>query len=108
MNRTLLQLRSILFRSGEKRAAWLRKKGIFGSIGNDVMIQDFRLPFAPENVYIGSNVRFATDVTLITHDVAHHVLNNMYHTNEFREKKGKIISRFSRSAYKLSSELSMV
>ena len=30
MNRTLMQLRSLLFRSGTKRAEWLKKKRIFG------------------------------------------------------------------------------
>ena len=54
MNRTLLQLRSLLFRDGWKRAAWLRKKEIFGSLGTDVMIQDFRLPFSPNKVLLGT------------------------------------------------------
>lgn len=90
MNRTLMQLRSLLFRSGTKRAEWLKKKKIFGAIGRAVMIQDYRLPFNPEKVFIGNNVRLASDVTLITHDVSHHVLNNLYKTNDFKEKSGPI------------------
>lgn len=90
MNRSFLQLRSLLFRSGVKRAEWLRKKKIFGAIGNDVMIQDFKLPFNPDKVFIGNNVRLASDVFLITHDVSYHVLNNLYETNDFQEKTGTI------------------
>ena len=91
MNRTLMQLCSLLFRSGTKRAEWLKKKRIFGAIGSDVMIQDYKLPFNPDKVFIGNNVRLASDVTLITHDVSYHVLNNLYKTDEFKEKSGTII-----------------
>lgn len=91
MNRVLMQIRSLLFRSGEKRATWLRKKKIFGAIGKDVMIQDHRLPYNPDRVFIGNNVRLATDVLLITHDVSYHVLNNLYRTDEYREKIGTIV-----------------
>lgn len=90
MNRTLLQLRSFLFRSGVRRADWYRKKKILGAIGKDVMIQDYRLPYNPDKVFIGNNVRLASDVALITHDVSYHVLNNLYHTDEFKEKTGTI------------------
>ena len=90
MNRFILQLRSLLFKSGVKRAEWLRKKKIMGHIGKNVMIQDFKLPYNPEKVFIGDNVRLASDVTLITHDAVYHVLNNLYKTNEFKEKTGTI------------------
>ena len=90
MNRLLLQFRSLLFRSGEKRASWYRKKSILGSVGNNVMIQDFRLPYNPENVFIGNNVRVATGVMFVTHDVSYHMLNNLYNTNEYKENVGSI------------------
>lgn len=90
MNRTLMQLRSLFFRSGTKRAEWLKKKGILGAIGSNVMIQDYKLPYNPDKVFIGNNVRLASDVTLITHDVSYHVLNNLYNTGEFKEKTGTI------------------
>lgn len=92
MNRSLMQLRSLLFRSGVKRANWLRKKKIFGAIGSNVMIQDFKIPFNPDMVFIGNNVRLASDVSLITHDVSYLVLNNMCAggAKDFREKTGTI------------------
>lgn len=85
-----MQLRSLMFRSGVKRAQWLRRNRIFGEIGENVMIQDYKLPFNPEKVFIGNNVRLASDVALITHDVSYHVLNNMFGTTEFKEKTGSI------------------
>ena len=91
MNRTLMQIRSIFFRSGVKRADWLRKRKYFGMIGKDVMIQDYKLPYNPDKVFIGNNVRLASDVSLITHDVSYHVLNNYYGTNSFEEKTGQIV-----------------
>ena len=90
MNRTWMQLRSLMFRSGRKRAEWLRRKKIFGSIGKDVMIQDYKLPYNPDMVFIGNNVRLASDVSLITHDVSYHMLNNLYNTTDFKEKTGTI------------------
>lgn len=85
-----MQLRSLLFRSGTKRADWLRRKGLLGAIGKNVMIQDYRLPYNPDKVFIGNNVRLASDVTLITHDVSYHVLNNLFQTNDYKEKTGTI------------------
>lgn len=92
MIRLFLQLRSLMFRSGEKRAAWLKQRHIFGSVGNNVMIQNYKLPFNPDKVYIGNNVRIAADVSLITHDVMHHMLNNISEGSEkvFFEKTGEI------------------
>ncbi|MBR4711013.1 MAG: acyltransferase [Clostridia bacterium] len=91
MNRRYMQFRSFLFRTGGKRAAWLRKKKIFGAIGENVRIQDYHLPFIPQNVFIGSNVRIASGVTFVTHDISYQVLNNLYKTNVFKEKAGNIV-----------------
>ena len=91
MKRMLCQLRSFFFRHGDKRADWFRKKKLYGSIGQDVMIQDFRIPYNPEKVFIGNNVRIASEVSMITHDASYHVLNNLYKTDSFPEKTGEIV-----------------
>lgn len=77
MNRLYILIRSILYRNGEKRANFYRKNGIYGKIGEKVMIQSYHIPYNPECVFIGSNVRMASNVTLITHDVVHKMLNNI-------------------------------
>ena len=46
-------------------------------------------------IFIGNNVRVATNVTFVTHDVSHNMLNNLPEALEgkyrFKEKKGKIV-----------------
>lgn len=92
MKRLLWQLYSATIRSGGKRAKLYKKKNIFGSIGENVMIQDFRLPYNPKYVFIGDNVFMASNVSLVTHDVIHHMLNNIQkETSPFLEKTGKIV-----------------
>ncbi|MCI8378250.1 MAG: acyltransferase [Lachnospiraceae bacterium] len=91
MNRKVLQLISLMISSGTKRANWYRKKKLFGHIGNNVMIQGFKLPLNPELVYIGDNVNLASNVTLVTHDVVHYMLNKHEGLDgDFKEKTGKI------------------
>lgn len=83
IKRYWLELRLLLTSNGEKRADFLRKKHIFGAIGENVMMQPRRLPLYPENIFLGNNVRIAASVCFITHDVIHHVLNNL--PNELRK-----------------------
>ena len=91
MNRILIQLRSAMYRDGVKRADWYRRKGIFGAIGEQVMIQSFRLPYNAKEIFIGDNVRIASDVIFITHDVVHKMLNNIPELDyTFQEKQGSI------------------
>ena len=57
------------------------------------MIQSRKIPLYPELIYIGDNVRLATNVSFITHDVSHNMLNNLPQNAgvyKFAEKKGKI------------------
>lgn len=86
--------RMLMITSGVKRASYLKKKHIFGSIGNDVMIQSRKVPLYPEFIFIGNNVRVASNVSFVTHDVCHHMLNNLPSIKEsdkkVNEKVGKI------------------
>ena len=95
LRRAWTQLRMFTFSSGVKRTAYLKRKGIFGSIGDNVMIQSRKVPLYPELIFIGNNVRVATNVTFVTHDVSHNMLNNLPQALEgkyrFKEKKGKIV-----------------
>ena len=77
LRRAWTQLRMFTFSSGVKRTAYLKRKGIFGSIGDNVMIQSRKVPLYPELIFIGNNVRVATNVTFVTHDVSHNMLNNL-------------------------------
>lgn len=72
-----IQLRMFTFGSGVKRTAYLKRKNVLGSIGENVMIQSRKIPLYPELIYIGDNVRVASNVSFITHDVTHNMLNNL-------------------------------
>ena len=95
IKRAWVQLRMFTFGSGIKRTAYLKKKNIFGSIGENVMIQSRKVPLYPELIYIGNNVSVASNVSFVTHDVTHNMLNNLPENTgrgyNFREKKGKIV-----------------
>jgi len=61
------------------RVAYLRKKKIFGHIGEKVTIMDRKVPLYANLIRIHNNVRIASNVTFVTHDVTHLMLNNCPH-----------------------------
>ena len=63
--------------SGVKRAEYLKRRKVYGKIGDNVMIQSRKIPLYPERISIGNNVRIASNVTFVTHDVCHNMLNNL-------------------------------
>ena len=58
-----------------KRVAYLRKKKIFGQIGENVTIMDRKVPLYANLIRIHNNVRIASSVTFATHDIIHRMLN---------------------------------
>ena len=73
-----------------KKTDFIRKHHLFGSIGQDCTIQNWKLPLHSELVFLHDNVRIASDVKFVTHDVIHHMLNRKYNTQSFIEKVGCI------------------
>ena len=63
--------------SSIKRVDYLRKKHIFGMIGENVTITDRKIPLYAKLIRIHDNVRIATNVSFATHDITHYVLNKM-------------------------------
>lgn len=85
--------RMFTFTSGLKRTNYLKKKNFYGKIGDDVMIQSRKLPLYPKLINIGSNVRIASNVVFVTHDVIHNMLNNLPDSRGggiYKEKCGTI------------------
>ncbi len=76
-----------------RRTRWLRKHKVFAHIGRKSIIRSRLVPLYPELITLGDNVRFASNVHLITHDVCHMMLNNHpdYQGRQFKEKKGTIV-----------------
>ena len=88
--RNLMMIRLLLTPNPWNRVEYMRKKKVFRSLGEEVMIQNPKLPLYPNLISIGSNVFLATGVTFLTHDVVHCVLNAAYNTDKFKENIGCI------------------
>lgn len=77
-----------------KRTEYLRKKDVFASLGENCSIEDRTVPLYAKLIRIGNNVRLASHVLLVTHDVSHFVLNNLgikaAKDKKFKEKIGCI------------------
>lgn len=94
MNKRLLYSLILCFiPDSGKRTRWLRKHNVFAHIGQKSIIRSRLIPLYPELITLGDNVRFASNVHLITHDVCHMMLNNDpdFEGTKFREKKGPIV-----------------
>ena len=75
--RLITTLRLLTILSANKRTAYLRKKKIFASIGDNVMIMDRVVPLYPELISIGNNLQIASNVHFVTHDVSHVMINKL-------------------------------
>ena len=92
MSRLGQTLRLCTIRTSEGRTNYLKKKGVFGAIGDNCRIQDRKVPLYARFIKLGNNVKVASNVTFITHDVTHVMLNDIPIFNEKRvqEKIGCI------------------
>lgn len=68
----------------------LRKMKLYGSIGENVYIQGWKLPLYSELVFLHNNVWLGSNVGLVTHDGIHWMLNYKFSENRFIEKLGCI------------------
>jgi len=72
------------------RVNYLRKKKIFGHIGENVLIMDRKIPLYANLIRIHNNVKIASNVTFVTHDVTHRMLNGMVGEEKYQETVGCI------------------
>lgn len=68
----------------------MKHKDMFRSVGEDLLFQPRKFPANPEKISIGSNVKIASNVGFINHDVVHHMLNCKYKTTEYVSNRGCI------------------
>ena len=84
-------LKLLFIKSPMKRAKKMKEWGVFRFCGDRVMIMSRKIPLYSRLISIGDNVWMASNVELITHDVAHFMLNGMkISDNKFQEKVGCI------------------
>lgn len=95
LKRIWYTFRLYLITSSGKRADFLKKHKVFGSIGENCTIVERKIPLHSELINIGNNVHIASKVLFITHDAIHLCLNNYIHSitgkkGDFKEQTGNI------------------
>ena len=59
------------------RSEYIKKARIFAHFGENSTMSSRIIPIYPELISIGNNVRLATGVKMIPHDMIHAMLNNL-------------------------------
>lgn len=90
--RLVSTIRMWTMRSNVKRTEYLRKNQIFGAIGKNTTIMDRTIPLYARLIRLGDNVKVASNVKFITHDITFRMLNLHPDLNgeKFNEKLGCI------------------
>lgn len=89
---TLMQkLYFMMIPSSGARSQYLKKhKDIFHSFGENVFWQSRKFSADPELISIGSNVKIASDVVFVNHDIIHSCFNSMQSNYQFKPHVGCI------------------
>lgn len=82
--------RMMLIPSAIGRADYLKKHDILRNIGGNCMVMFRKIPLYPKLISFGNNVWIASNVTFVTHDVIHYMLNNIPLSRKINEKIGCI------------------
>ena len=69
--------RLLTIRGSKARTEYIRKQHVYGAIGDNCTIQKRKVPLYANLIRLGSNVHIASNVSFLTHDVTHLVLNKM-------------------------------
>lgn len=73
------------------RSKYLKKhKDQFHSFGDNVFWQSRKFPADPEYISIGNNVKIASDVVFVNHDVIHSMFNHMQNEYQIQPHVGAI------------------
>ena len=64
-------------RGGAARTEYIRRQHVYGAIGENCSIQKRKVPLYANLIRLGNNVHIASNVSFLTHDVSHFVLNNI-------------------------------
>lgn len=79
--RLIHTLHLMLARSDKKRSEYLKNKNVFYRMGDNVSLNMKVLPLYSKLISFGNNIKVATGVTFVTHDVMNMVFNNC---NDYR------------------------
>lgn len=76
--------------SSVKRAEYIKKHNIFRHMGDNCMVMFRKIPLYPELISFQDNVWIASNVTFVTHDVIHAMLNGRSGDKKYTEHVGCI------------------
>ena len=80
----------VLPSSGKRTKYLVKHAHLFKHIGKNFFWQPRSFPSDPEFISIGDNVKIASGVEFINHDIIPHLLNSKYRTNDFAISRGCI------------------
>ena len=84
------QIKFFFVNNSYKRADFLREKGIFAKVGENVSFQPRKIPLYGQLIKIGNNVVIGSDVRFLTHDGFYSVCNRANPKKHINEKVGCI------------------
>lgn len=73
-----------------KRAQYIKQHNIFHHMGEKCMVMFRKIPLYPKLISFGDNVWVASNVSLVTHDAIHYMLNIRINERKFQEYMGCI------------------
>lgn len=88
--RILYTLKLNMIPSAHKRAQWMREKGVFRMLGENVSLQFRKIPLYPQCIAFHNNIVVASNVSFLTHDAIHLVLNRYLKQQKIPENIGCI------------------
>ena len=80
----------MLIPSAKKRTEFMRKHHLYGAIGQNCSIQKRKLPLYSNLVFLHDNVKIASNVGFVTHDIIHTMLNQKFPGGGYMERVGCI------------------
>ncbi len=80
----------MMMQDARVRTEFLKKHHLYGSIGENCSIQKPKLPLYSNLIYIHNNVKIASNVGFITHDIIHTMLNDKDPVGGYIERIGCI------------------
>ena len=70
-------LRYYMILNSTKRGDYIRRKKIFGHVGDKVRLPNMLIPLRADQIFLGNNVEVASGARFVVHDAIHLVFNNM-------------------------------
>lgn len=80
----------LFINGGSNRAEFIRKHHLYGSVGKNCLIMSPKLPLYSNLIFLHDNVKVASNVGFVTHDIIHHMLNRRPGGEIFTERIGCI------------------